>query len=1123
MGKLAFSTGCGSTRWQLLLFLGAAFVAASCGARESSGGPGGSTGPGTGQIAFALTVPNGIELDTVSYQLLNANGGSVQSGSISVQSSQSVEFQLSNVLPGTGYTVTTTSTGTAGVNCSGSAGPFTVRARGTTTVQIGMACYAPGSDGGNVFVTGTPYLCGTWNSLSTVGADDQITNGSEANVGSSITLTATATGPDPKGLTYTWTSSNPIGTFGANQPNGTSDTITFACTAPGTTTITLVVGDGPVPQGFSCSAVQSTITATVTCDEPPAAFDRVSFTITTGATALNVADTGEVTLVPNSGTPQTFTVKAVGDPAWKAHTTHTASFTLKPTLGTCDVASAVVTFVPGNADPAVAAPGSWEVTALAATLSIDGADQTTIVQAKGTPLAELTGAQTSFQTPASCNTGPSLFDRLGGEAAIIVVANDFVGRVAADPALSQIVSNVLSTPAATTAADQWMAAEMCRLAGGGCALPGPAPFGGVATTTAEAIALVQDLTVAVAGFPAPAALADENQLLGVPLVIDQNPLPPPLLPNGQPDPTAAVGGGISQPQYFNIYWDSTWDADNTATTRQAVDSLMQAITGSTYFFGLAEYGVVNQAFLGSALPSSACTQHSPSSVGFYDPVNPSIIGFLNCELSNDSAVPQGDNVIYNVILPKGSREVDAIPNFLGLPQDCTPGGAVSWHFHGTPYSVGEFIGGLLGGALGLETGDPVLGALAGFFVGLATQNGPFYTISSVDPGCDVYTDNLLHEVIEAASDPEPGLSVLLSGGSGEVADMCEPPVTSDFPPLPSWEPGVGSFAMPVQVPQYFSNLHQTCTTGFGDSSVPAIAEADISGTFPALSISITGSNFGTLPASFLLPYGADLPYIGVRDLTQKWQAGNSLNSDAMPMTVTSWSDTAITISSFSPPNGSSMVANGNDALAIWVCNPASGNCGAIDTSIPASAGDGGLVNQSDIESITVTFGTGNDNARQDDELQLTVEGQSTVCLKPSNNASSDSVCANGGSATDQTGHNSWENNTTDGPQTFNLSTNTTVLSEMTVTLISHNNGTEGDDNWDIQSVLVIANLIDGSSTTLLNIPSAGSPNDDNCIARLKGQPNASAVTFALNGSGTHIYANGKELGESTTCKNNGDQ
>ena len=82
---------------------------------------------------------------------------------------------------------------------------------------------------------------------------------------------------------------------------------------------------------------------------------------------------------------------------------------------------------------------------------------------------------------------------------------------------------------------------------------------------------------------------------------------------------------------------------------------------------------------------------------------------------------------------------------------------------------------------------------------------------------------------------------------------------------------------------------------------------------------------------------------------------------------------------------------------------------------------------------------------------------------------------------------------------------------------------EGDDNWDIQSVLVVANLVDGSSTTLLNVPLAGSPNDYNCVARLKGQPNASAVTFALNGSGAHTYANGKELGESTTCKNNGDQ
>ena len=117
MTRFAFPTGGGSRRWQLVLFVGAAVLAAACDGRQEGGGPGGSSGAGTGAIAFALTVPNGVELDTVSYQLTNAAGTTVQSGSVSVQSSQSIEFQLGNVWPGNGYTVTTTSTGSGERYC----------------------------------------------------------------------------------------------------------------------------------------------------------------------------------------------------------------------------------------------------------------------------------------------------------------------------------------------------------------------------------------------------------------------------------------------------------------------------------------------------------------------------------------------------------------------------------------------------------------------------------------------------------------------------------------------------------------------------------------------------------------------------------------------------------------------------------------------------------------------------------------------------------------------------------------------------------------------------------------------------------------------------------------------
>jgi hypothetical protein len=89
--------------------------------------------------------------------------------------------------------------------------------------------------------------------------------GLEGNVGDALTLMVDAMGDDPAALTYAWTASNPIGTFGANVPSGASDTISFTCTAPGMTTLTLTIG--PIPgDAATCSVPTNVLTEMVTCD-----------------------------------------------------------------------------------------------------------------------------------------------------------------------------------------------------------------------------------------------------------------------------------------------------------------------------------------------------------------------------------------------------------------------------------------------------------------------------------------------------------------------------------------------------------------------------------------------------------------------------------------------------------------------------------------------------------------------------------------------------------------------------------------------------------------------------------------------------------------------------------------
>jgi len=174
-----------------------------------------------------------------------------------------------------------------------------------------------------------------------------------------------------------------------------------------------------------------------------------------------------------------------------------------------------------------------------------------------------------------------------------------------------------------------------------------------------------------------------------------------------------------------------------------------------------------------------------------------------------------------------------------------------------------------------------------------------------------------------------------------------------------------------------------------------------------------------------------------------------------------------------------------------------------------------------VVSAVITMNTGNDDARSDTELWASINGEPSFCLKPSNNANSDGVCNNGGSAHDQNGSQSW-NNWTSSRQTFPLVTPKPLsgVTTLTIRLLEHNSGFEGDDNWDIQGINVTLIDSSGAAHTVINLSNPN--NGNNCIARLKGSPNATSVAFGLNGSNSHVYVDGKEAGQTTTCSNNGD-
>lgn len=261
--------------------LGAAHVgclqASSAPPGERSGtasGAGGAADLGT--VGVALTLSGGLVVDSVTYDLLDSTGSPValaaqsNPGTIDVTNSNAINFQLGGVPVGAADSITLTAPIVGGGVCQGSASGITIVAGATTAVSVHAICSLPGPDAGNLTVTGTTSNCGTWTGLATAG--------SETRVGGTVVLTATATGPNTSNLGYTWTTSNPIGVFGSqpdggvgtpavNEAVGPSDSISFLCTAAGTTTVTVVVDDGPLATGApACPSSLTTISTTVVCD-----------------------------------------------------------------------------------------------------------------------------------------------------------------------------------------------------------------------------------------------------------------------------------------------------------------------------------------------------------------------------------------------------------------------------------------------------------------------------------------------------------------------------------------------------------------------------------------------------------------------------------------------------------------------------------------------------------------------------------------------------------------------------------------------------------------------------------------------------------------------------------------
>lgn len=403
-----------------------------------------------------------------------------------------------------------------------------------------------------------------------------------------------------------------------------------------------------------------------------------------------------------------------------------------------------------------------------------------------------------------------------------------------------------------------------------------------------------------------------------------------LAPTSAAATTASVEPGLlPRPVIVNVYWDRDWDFDNGNMPMNMVDNFTSAVASSAYFGNLSEYGFDSASlstFSVVAQPGCGNNGISPKRLQLYDPLyplfgNPGVLQFLNCEIAN-GYVPSPYSlksivspVLYNIMLAPQTLETDTDPSGWFTFTSCEHNHYTGYHFLDNA-SIPNPI-------FPLNFQPPQNFAFTVIFSNPACNPGGFYD----------FAEDLTHEMTEAISDPEIGLSVVFSGGDDEIGDIaesaCNPYRTPFLAPF-----GDGSVAL------YWSDQTQGCPKF--SVTAPLVSNATVSGFGPTFAMTLYGSGFGQLPG-FLgfasneggavdLSKPALIPYFEILDRGQNgssvaWRAGNSLESDPAETTFTKWTDAEIQVAGIVPAPGQAPVTmSPGDRIDVYVCNPASGIC-----------------------------------------------------------------------------------------------------------------------------------------------------------------------------------------------------
>ncbi len=195
----------------------------------------------TGDLKLALTLPGGIQINTVTYQVTSSGGATLLSGSFDV-SNPSATPSLDLVLPpasGDRITLTATSVSPLPVQTFTGSATFNVVSGGVTTVPVTLTnTLVPVTPPGTVLVNGV-IVAGNNPPVITSVVVAPATQGINAAIGVTVTATDADAGDT---LTFAWTAT-PDGTF----VNPALASTSYSSATGGTKTLRITVTDNHAP------------------------------------------------------------------------------------------------------------------------------------------------------------------------------------------------------------------------------------------------------------------------------------------------------------------------------------------------------------------------------------------------------------------------------------------------------------------------------------------------------------------------------------------------------------------------------------------------------------------------------------------------------------------------------------------------------------------------------------------------------------------------------------------------------------------------------------------------------------------------------------------------------------